>query len=320
VWAHRRGFWSDRIAKYGLTDTNCHEYLSDFTYKRLYNINGIYSRWIDDKLVIRYLLEPFRDYLPEYYFQVKRGQVTPLPDLPSGYTHNLEGFLKLLTNSGDLVFKPMAGSLGIGFYKLSWRNNNFHINEQVVSREDMVSLLNKAEVYIATEYITSHADIRRIYSGSPNTLRFLVINPPDSELILSNAHLRIGTDGTGVVDFTAEGGLISTVDLETGVFSGGVRFMKHAAGSCNVHPDTGVTIEGTLPHLEIIKQKLQEISCYLPQLKFMGYDIIVTPASFKIIEINSHPALGPQQYHKPMFQDVGTRKFFSDLINKQRRG
>lgn len=131
LWAHRRGFYSDRIAKFGLTEANYREFLSDFDYKKLHLINGIYSRWIDDKLVIRYLLAPFKDYLPDYYFQVKRSQVTPLPDLPSGYAANPEGIIKLLTDKGDLAFKPMAGSHGIGFYKLSSRQQSYYINENL---------------------------------------------------------------------------------------------------------------------------------------------------------------------------------------------
>lgn len=174
--------------------------------------------------------------------------------------------------------------------------------------------------YIVTEYITSHEDIRRIYSGSPNTLRFLIIKPPRSGLIYSNAHLRFGTSASGVVDFNTEGGLFSTVDLETGKYSGCLKFMEHYAETCNVHPDSGVVIEGVLPHWDTIKQVLEEISLYLPQLKFMGYDIIITPESFKIIEINSHPALGPQQHYKPLFRDEETRAFFADLINEKKRG
>lgn len=320
LWAHRRGFYSDRIAKFGLTESNYQEFLSDFAYQKLHRINGAYSRWIDDKLVIRYLLAPFKDYLPDYYFQAKKSQVTPLPDLPSGYAPSLEGIIRLLTDKGELAFKPMAGSHGIGFYKLSSSHQNYYINDKLVSRDELVSILDQEKDYILTEYVTSHEDIRRIYSGSPNTLRFLVIKPPQSPLIYSNAHLRFGTSASGVVDFTTDGGLFSTVDLETGRYSGCMKFMEHYAEKCDVHPDSGVAIEGVLPHLKNIKQVLQEISLYLPQIKFMGYDIIVTPESFKIIEINSHPALGPQQHHSPLFRDEETRQFFTDLINERRRG
>lgn len=318
LWAHRRGFYSDRIAKFGLTEANYQEFLSDFAYKKLHHINGKYSPWIDDKLVIRYLLAPFKDYLPEYYFQVKKGQLTPLPDLPSEYAPSPEGIINLLTDKGDLVFKPMAGSHGIGFYKLLSRHQSYYINDRLVSRDQLVSVLNQEKDYIVTEYITSHEDIRRIYSGSPNTLRFLVIKPPQSGLIYSNAHLRFGTSVSGVVDFNTDGGLFSTVDMQTGRYSGCMRFMEHHAEACDVHPDSGVLIEGVLPHWASIKQVLREISLYLPQIKFMGYDIIVTPQSFKIIEINSHPALGPQQHHSPLFRDEETRKFFADLVKGQR--
>jgi len=320
LWAHRRGFYSDRISKFGLTEANYHEFLSDFAYKKLHHINGKYSPWIDDKLIIRYMLAPFKDYLPEYYFQVKKGQITPLPDLPPGYAANLEGVVELLADEGDLAFKPMAGSHGIGFYKLSSRYEKYYVNEKMVTRDALAGILNQEKEYILTEYITSHEDIRRIYSGSPNTLRFLVINPPGSELIYSNAHLRFGTSASGAVDFNTDGGLFSTVNLETGKYSGCMRFMEHYAEACDVHPDSGVFIEGVLPHWESVKQVLKEISFYLPQMKFMGYDIILTPESFKIIEINSHPALGPQQHYSPLLRDEETSRFFADLINEKRRG
>lgn len=314
LWAHKRGFYSDRIAKFGLTEANYQEYLSDFAYKKLYRINGKYSPWIDDKLIIRYLLAPFKDYLPEYYFQIKKKQVTPLPDLPPGYTVSMEGAIQLLSDKGDLVFKPMAGSKGIGFYKLSSRQQKYYVNEKMVSLDELAGILNRDEDYIVTEYITSHKDIRRIYSGSPNTLRFLVIKPPQSGLIYSNAHIRFGTSASGVVDFNTDGGLISNVDLETGKYSGCMRFMEYSCEACDIHPDSGVLIDGVLPHLESIKQVIKEISLYLPQIRFMGYDIIVTSESFKIIEINSHPALGPQQHYKPLFRDDETKKFFVDLL------
>ena len=70
LWAQKRGFLSDRISFYGLTENNYRDYLSDFDYYRLHPINGPYSKWIDDKLTFRYLLAPFSSYLPEYYYHI----------------------------------------------------------------------------------------------------------------------------------------------------------------------------------------------------------------------------------------------------------
>ncbi len=64
LWAQKRGFFSDSIKLYGLNDDNYLDYLSDFDYYWLHPINGAYSRWIDDKLTFKYILQPFSEYLP----------------------------------------------------------------------------------------------------------------------------------------------------------------------------------------------------------------------------------------------------------------
>ena len=59
LWALRRGFFSDKIALYGLTDENHTDFLPDLAYYKLFPINGMYGRWIDDKLTMQMILQPF---------------------------------------------------------------------------------------------------------------------------------------------------------------------------------------------------------------------------------------------------------------------
>ncbi len=319
IWSQRRGFLSDKIVIYGLTKNNYTDYLTDFDYKKIYPINGSCTHLIDDKLVIRYLLQPFRKYLPEYYFQIEKGQIITLPDLPAGFESSPDGIIRLLTTKGNLALKPVTGSKGIGFYKLSFDMIGFYINNLEVQREEIITLLNQLDKYLVTEYLMSHPDIRRVYAASPNTLRVLVIKPPRDDLIFANAHVRFGTSESGVVDNTSAGAIFADVDFETGRISAGRKYLKYGIESCEQHPDTGEPLNGTVPHLELIKSKIREISRYIPQIIYVGYDIIITDHSFKIIEMNSHPGIAAQHYY-PLLKNENCRRIFHDLIEQQRRG
>jgi len=52
----RKGFSATRATIYNINPANCHLQMSDFDYFKLHPINGKYSRWIDDKLLIKYIL------------------------------------------------------------------------------------------------------------------------------------------------------------------------------------------------------------------------------------------------------------------------
>ena len=58
--------------------------------------------------------------------------------------------------------------------------------------------------------------------------------------------------------------------------------------SCKYHPNTGIKIEGVIPHWQDICNKVIEISSYIFPIEYMGFDIVVTDQSFKILEINTH--------------------------------
>lgn len=72
IWAYNKGFLSDRIYRYGLTEDNYLNFMPDY-YWKLHPINGPNSTWIDDKLKIKYILNRYNDYLPKYFYQLNKG-------------------------------------------------------------------------------------------------------------------------------------------------------------------------------------------------------------------------------------------------------
>ena len=145
--------------------------------------------------------------------------------------------------------------------------------------------------HIIMEYVQMHGKIARLNPASLITVRVMLINPAGNNPFIGSAFMRIGTKQSGLVDNTAQGGMFCKVDVETGRYDGGEKIKNHVITPSLRHPDTGVTVEGVLPHWDLVKTKMIEIANYMPQLEWMGFDIAITPDGFNIIEINSHQGL-----------------------------
>lgn len=213
--------------------------------------------------------------------------------------------------------KLISGTSGVGFYKISYIDNAFFINDSFVNEKEMFEFLNNLEEYLVTEYLTSHHEISRIYCKSPNTVRVMVVSEGERAPIIANAFMRFGTKKTGVIDNGSAGGIFSIVDVVTGRFYDSKIISNYNTIKCIIHPDTKVIVEGTLPHWELIKTKLLEISNYLSELKYMGFDVVITEEGFKILEINSHQGINCFQYYYPLLKNNPAELFFKTLLNKK---
>lgn len=91
----------------------------------------------------------------------------------------------------------------------------------------------------------------------------------------------------------AQGGMVCKIDVKSGRYYDGQVLRNHVYIAAEQHPDTGEPLEGVLPNWDIVKKSILEIAGYLPQLKWLGFDIAITQEGYSIIEINSH-----QGFHK----------------------
>jgi hypothetical protein len=302
IWAYRRGFYSERISRYSLTEHNYKHYFPDISYLKLHPVNGEFGKWIDDKLTLRYIFSAYSEYLPEYYFTIDKGSISQLPDYAhsDGNKPSFRHVLELVEMKENLALKPYTGEGGSGFHQLSARDCNYFIDGQIVSKEDVTSFLGTLNKYIVTEYIRSHHEIRKIYDITPNTLRILTIYDKKTGPKIIGAVFRFGVNSSGMVDNLIAGGIMCGVEIEHGEMFNPKMFVNGKAVDISAHPDTGVSLGGRLPHWERVLQKILEISNAYPQLIYMGWDIIITENGFKIIEINSHPEIRYMQIYYPL--------------------
>jgi hypothetical protein len=129
--------------------------------------------------------------------------------------------------------------------------------------------------------------------------------------------MKFGSSKTGMVDNVKAGGILCCVDIKDGTFNNAKIYEDGRAVDLYAHPDTGAPIEGTLEFWGPIKEKLIEIGRYIPQVKYMGFDIIVTDDGFKIIEINSHQGNRSFELFYPIMSNEHNRRLFSKLFAAQ---
>lgn len=317
LWAHRHGFFSWRLYQYGLTKDNYSEFLSDYDYYWLNRINNHYQIWVNDKTTFRYVMEPFKEFVPQYYFSVykRSGEIviSKMWDCPSDITQGFDGVLELLKQKGKLAFKASAGTHGDGFYCLEYENGIFYANGEELEKGELRCLIEGMKVfYVITEYLEMHSEIKKIYPKSVNTVRMMVVNDHGYDPRILQTYMRIGAGNSLYTDNVGYGGICVFVDKDTGELYKPETIKEHVFYDCPVHPDTGTVIAGKLPHWNLIKNKIVEISRYLCELEYLGFDIAITEKGFQILEINIH-----QDLHKVASFDEEIREYFKRKVNRK---
>lgn len=326
LWAQKRGFLSNKISFYGLDNKNYKKYLSDFDYFRMHPINGSYSKWIDDKLTMKYILYPFSEYLPGYYYHIYNGEILGLLDCRDANHTRIQDVITLLKSKQVLAAKCVSGSNGEGFYKLAYEGHDFLINDQLSTEGEIVNLITKWRdmknyEYLITEYIYEHRELRKIWNHTPSTLRIMVIREKNLTPRIAASYIQFGTKKSGIINNQVSGAVSCMLDIKTGLFSGGlITSMTNNYFSkveSKYHPDSRIMLEGEIPHWRMVSEKIIEISSYIPQVRYMGYDVIVTDDGFKIIEINSHQGIQFIQYYHPLLADELNSRFFNSLFDEK---
>ena len=94
--------------------------------------------------------------------------------------------------------------------------------------------------------------------------------------------------------------MTATIDVATGHFHDAKIVHSNSIENCPIHPDTGVPIDGYLPHWEEVKKQVLDVTRSIKQLEFFGVDLAVTNEGIKFPEINRFPDYpAVEKYTKP---------------------
>lgn len=138
--------------------------------------------------------------------------------------------------------------------------------------------------YVVEGVIEQVPEIGKINSSSINTVRAYTLLKRNGEAQILGIMLRVGRKGSHV-DNWGSGGVGYDFDLETGVCVGYGRDKQN--NPYIFHPDSNVQMVGfCLPDFENLKKIIIELTHKVPEARFVGWDIAITPNGYELVEMN----------------------------------
>ncbi len=260
------------------------------------SVNNTLVQMLNDPAYYKYFdykstfYRTFADYIGREWLEFSSATQNQLEDFVSG--------------RDAVIVKPNDGTGGKGVEKLALKDFS--------SVEELYNKLREDNVGVVEEVLEQHPELNALNPYSINTLRIVTIRNDTGGHILY-AHLRIGNGGRPV-DNLHSGGMFAPVDLDTGR----IQYPAYDKDrrTYEKHPMTGVAIEGLLiPLWEQAKELCQKASEVIPQMRYVGWDVAVTPKGPVLVEGNNLPGYDILQMPPHTPDKIGMLPRFREFVD-----
>lgn len=296
VWAIIHGFsptnaWFKRI-----NNENRHLYYSDLAYYSHAPFNDSCYTKLISKGNFPYTFKDFPQYIPKYYAELHANGIKFLEAWDNAIEkEGISSIVALLKKETVIALKKSNGRAGIGFMVIRCdRDGNYSVNRTSIDSEKLFQLLSSLDGYFVCEYIHQCSAFDKIWSKTAHTLRVQTSNVKNGKAEIVFAFLRYGSTlaGEAVSHVSAPGIFTSVIDTHTGSTRITVNAGKRGQyEEVFFHPETKETFNVNVPNWNLISQQVLDMHDSIPNLRWLGWDIIVTDRGFKIIEINTFSGL-----------------------------
>jgi len=288
----RLGFLPSRADMYDFTDYEPQFFLSDLQREHTRYINGPYSAILDNKITFDVV---FRNHarMPKSLGWI--SSTNSCIDIPDGAV---------------FFVKPNSGGGGNGIIKAHREGDTIKSGESQFTIENFLNHIVVEGKYISiSEAVAQHVVLENLFRETTNTLRILMMRDAVSSApFIASAVLRVGTDSTQGVDNFSQGGLSVDLDLKTGRIAGGRtkrgEYYTH-------HPNSGHSLTGlVIPHWEEAGRICLEAMKLVPELQYVGWDVIIAQDGAVLLEGNNYSDVHLLQTHKPLLLSDQVRDFY----------
>ena len=214
-----------------------------------------------------------------------------------------EDFAKFMENRDTIMVKPGSESGGKGVEKLSKKDFS--------SLDAMYDQLKSDGIGVVEDVLQQHEEMNRMNPSSINTLRIVtILNETGPHIVY--AHIRIGNSDRPV-DNLHSGGMFAPIDLDRGVIQ--YPAYDKARHTYQEHPRTHTTIQGfAIPYWEEAKAMCLEASQIVPQMRYVGWDVAITPTGPVFVEGNNLPGYDILQMPPHTPDKIGMLPRFQEFV------
>lgn len=175
------------------------------------------------------------------------------------------------------VAKDILGTCGKGVKKIEL--------SEFKNAEEIYQYLQDNNFMLIEELVYQHQDLNNLHPHSINTIRLVTILKNNKAHIVG-AFLRIGNGA--FVDNINSGGMAAPIDEYTGIIE--YPAQDKDGKIYNRHPLTGVSIVGfKIPMWEECIKLVNDAAKVIPSVRYVGWDISITPNGPVFIEANPFP-------------------------------
>ncbi len=204
----------------------------------------------------------------------------------------------------QLIGKPLEGSSGQGIQKYTEK-------DWQAGTESFLETLKSDGIGILEEIVVQHPAMAALCPTSVNTCRIATLLG-DKQQGIVYAFLRIGNGK--VMDNVDCGGMAARIDLDSGkLLTVGA---DKQGNTFTHHPMTGTAIVGfTIPYWEEAKAMCLKAAQKVPQMRFVAWDVAITPDGPTFIEGNSFPSHAIPQFAAHYPDGIGILPEFEKFID-----
>ena len=194
-------------------------------------------------------------------------------------------FEDFVRNHASFVVKPLSMAWGQGVHKVNtsdYKDTRTLFN--VLIKEGLeLGNTGQPSALVLEEIINQHEEMSRLHPWSVNGVRCTTIRVKDKVHIF-HPHLKLGAYKHFVTSSTS-GTLDACIDPETGIV---ITLGKTKRGeSFRYHPTTGVEIPGfRIPEWNALIDTATKLSDALPQIRYVGWDLVLTNNGWVAMEGN----------------------------------
>ena len=282
----------------------------DYKIAQMYRLNGAQRRTVITRGISNSIVRRMNDKAYWHHFDDKTqfnalfSKWIPRKWLLINESTTQDSLAELLEGQSQLIGKPLEGSSGQGIER-------FTQADWACGAGQFLQILREKGIGILEEIVLQHPDMASLCPTSVNTCRIATLLG-DKQQGIVYAFLRIGNGK--VVDNVDCGGMAARIDLESGkLLTVGA---DKQGNTFDIHPMTGTPIVGfTIPYWEEAKAMCLEAAKLVPQMRFVAWDVAITPNGPTFIEGNSFPSHAIPQFAAHYPDGIGILPEFEKFID-----
>lgn len=302
--AFRKGYTPQLAEKLGVDlsgRNNEAEAISLRDYLYLQPLNGLYTKWMDNKVITRKICADYKDVFQNVYYQIDSSKkeliITALEDCPyEGRSE--EEVLQLIKVKGKVAVTEPRRYRNV---LIEYRDGNYHYDHQQVSEVElfnMIAAFHKRA--IIAEYVEPADEYKNGYTDFGNLITAVIVNKTGNAPTVTEAFIRVDDHYTDEPnkDREKETVLENKIYYNTDTLDKADKEKlpkeKYYRGTLiEVDADSGRYVDGdvngSISNWDKITAAVVKICKHVPQLEFFSMDILVTPEGFKIIPFMNVP-------------------------------